>query len=99
MPRVNVRCCCEGEKILGTLDLHSLHPVQRISVLSDPPSGFTLNDDPMGFVQIESHEIQLKEIDLGGGRREIAVYSDDRPIEFWRCLSGFREQGAAKDGQ
>lgn len=25
------------------------------------------------------------------GEREIAVYSDDRPIEFWRGVRGFEE--------
>jgi hypothetical protein len=90
MHRLNVRCCCEGEKILGTLDLAILQPVQRIYVL--PVSeGWTPNDDPMGFVDIEVHTIQLKEISLPRGRTEIAVYSDDRPIEFWRRLSGFKE--------
>ena len=41
---------------------------------------------------VNQHEIEFKRVvDRKNNIDEVAVYSDDRPIEFWRKLIGFRE--------
>lgn len=39
---------------------------------------------------VEQHQIAIREIFLDG-RTELAVYSEDRGIDFWRRLPSFQE--------
>ena len=86
-----VRCCCESSKIFGFLQL------------PDNPNTWVYRTitDRSG----KGHRIELREaceatvIDYLGSsepiKRErtadLAVYSDDRPIEFWRQFDTFVE--------
>lgn len=77
---LNVRCCCQPTKILGQL------PV------SDPsPSHFRVVDSDG-----QGHLIEIREVwdylSKGGMTHESAIYSEDRPIAFWRTIPGFVEE-------
>lgn len=92
--RMNVRCCCQPQKILGTMDV-AYEFSDRFVVMEK------LEPMPVrsarGMVMSPSsacHEIKVREfVDYSSGvpQRERAVYSDDRPIEFWRKIRGFKE--------
>lgn len=101
MKTVNVRCCCQPEKIIGTLDLsEGTIERRRFWVFERPwPKRFVTADASLGLDEIQPFNsdrylIVLKNFshaDNAGDRREVAVYSDDRPIEFWRKLHSFKE--------
>lgn len=80
-----VRCCCTPNKIFGFLQLSE-------------------DDAKRAEVEINRHRIQIRAMhensmlcrdgdgpDVMEGTVERAVYSDDRPREFWRRLPGFIE--------
>lgn len=85
-----VRCCCQPTKIFGFIQLHSKSQMQNVL-------------DNCGY----AHTVELKAmqevapIRLDRERppmqaeltvqKELAIYSDDRPIEFWRTIPGFLE--------
>ena len=85
-----VNCCCQPDVLFGFISLpadrqHFVHG-QRFVIL-----------DRRG----RPHDVELKPLatisepagttDGWRRRREMAIYSDDRPIEFWRTIPGFRE--------
>lgn len=95
-----VRCCCTPQKVFGFLRLlapnnpltthHTTltdnngqqHPIKIMPIYSNPnmSSHFgrvLFNMDPVQFLE---HT-----------KPELAVYSDDRPLEFWRNIPGFVE--------
>ena len=73
-----VRCCCQPTKILGFLRLED-GPIDRV-VVSDVYGGW--------------HQLLLREsVHTVHAPREIAIYADDRPIDFWRSIDGFVEAG------
>lgn len=87
--RLNVRCCCQPAKILGTLEVPMAEPGSfSIAVLGGMPP-VVLCGSPTA-VSYETHEIKIREFGQFG-RYERAVYSDDRGIEFWRKIPGFIE--------
>jgi hypothetical protein len=78
-----VRCCCQPRSIMGF-------------VLASAPDGVRVLTvtDAIG----DQHRVSLERIatcaDFNGlsvVSDELAVYSDDRPIEFWRTIHGFVE--------
>lgn len=105
MPRYFVRCCCQPQKILGVLELRhpvggrsTVHVRERLRFPTCSLRRFDANE-PMPATAIRRyHAIKLRIFD----RNEIAVYSEDRPIEFWRTIEGFRENknaaGEVADG-
>src|ERR1044072_8420709 len=84
-----VRCCCTPSKIFGFMRVAD--GVDKFTVISGD----------------ETHKVELRPIRTsimskfeegisGDGTsmstvRELAIYSDDRPIDFWRQVSGFVE--------
>jgi hypothetical protein len=77
MDWVAVRCCCQPTRIFGFLRLERDHgPTVTVT-------------DVFGAQQV----LELKRYCAGGGfiNDERAIYSDDRPIEFWRSIPGFVE--------
>lgn len=90
----NVRCCCNPNIVLGTLDVPNasmmsthidvprLVPVRAWSRITQPE-------------QAESHvthdRLEIGDVWLDGAYLERAIKSNDRPIEFWRQLRGFHE--------
>lgn len=97
MARLNVRCCCQPQKILGTLELTHLRPgPQHLCARMEYPRLADLVEyigDGKGILpSIPYEQIELRYCrDPNQSKLEIAVYSDDRPIEFWRKFSSFRE--------
>lgn len=82
-----VRCCCEPLKIFGFL------------LLDGRQKAHTIRD-----TRGDTHRVELRPVreicssEYGDPpdvetqvRSEVAVYSDDRPIEFWRTIPGFLE--------
>ncbi len=99
MHRLNVRCCCQPQKILGTLELRSLALRQEVYIPPEYPSIWSKPEAINEIVQVPPYEtIVLRQFyHLATGELELAVYSDDRPIEFWRKFKGFREATSESD--
>lgn len=90
--RLNVRCCCQPQKILGSLEVSSNR--DRFLVHESVSFKYPLANEPRNNVPV--HEIQVRYFkNYEEGTLERAVYSDDRPIEFWRKIPGFRENKEA----
>lgn len=97
MREYNVRCCCQPKKILGTLRLPTGLKHRDTIVVQEhwgPSWAFNADDfdSPKEPMTVVVHQVELRE--FGGppwDNCEIAVYSDDRPIEFWRKICGFTE--------
>lgn len=85
---LNVRCCCRPQKILGTLEIDDLHLSFTVAIARPISTGPTW---PREWVAFDYHRIELRHYQGFDEETEIAVYSDDRPIEFWRQLPNFRE--------
>ena len=92
--KLNVRCCCQPTKILGTFEvpngagrgfmLYTMEfPHEPISMMVTPSE---IAPTIPAYNRAE-HWIQIKTFGYG----ESAVYSDDRPIEFWRRFPQFKE--------
>lgn len=81
-----VRCCCTPQKIFGFLQVNR-DAVDRCCQ--------TIMLDRDG----QEHVIEIRRISAGTCEadreltihEELAVYSDDRPIEFWRTIPDFME--------
>ena len=92
-----VRCCCEPQKILGYIDLPRdrygdgertrVKTMPMLSVTAFPKSG----EKPVAMRSTDEIIILRRYRDYAVGIDEMAVYSDDRPIEFWRKIVGFME--------
>jgi hypothetical protein len=93
MHRLNVRCCCQPQKILGTIELASLSRRQYVYIHPEYPSFRDCIDRPNEIVpSMQPIIIELRNFfDPAASEFELAVYSDDRPIEFWRKFPGFKE--------
>lgn len=83
--RLNVRCCCDPAKILGTLEVPS-GGYQRITI----PPRFTVFGDILSPEWFPQDTLEIGEVVLACGRRERAVKSGDRPDEFWDTLASFK---------
>lgn len=104
MTRLNVRCCCQPEKILGTMELPTAvarHPTQiRVPFLANGQVGFGLIDEwtaTFGHPNLHTSTVVIelrtfRDFTFPGNhlREELAVYSDDRPVEFWKQFPSFR---------
>lgn len=115
MARLNVRCCCQPTKILGTLEVPDAIAhhggrfqviVSNVDVLLHRNDRECLLDElpALGLETVEVRKIGLpctvSELERRLARyplpaepmpSEYAVYSEERPIEFWRKVRGFRE--------
>jgi hypothetical protein len=91
-----VRCCCQPNKIFGYMDVPAGAKTHFEVVSFTPalPVWDHKNLEPTAAWSAERHTIEIKPIKLENhspGEYELAVYSDDRPIEFWRKIRGFHE--------
>jgi hypothetical protein len=78
-----VRCCCTPKKVFGFLKLYGPFKARQT---------FITNYDG------QKHSIKIRPIFIdktktGSVPPELAIYSDDKPIEFWRTIPGFLEVG------
>jgi hypothetical protein len=78
------------EKVLGWFDLPENQESFTIRQMPDiRASDFMCAHEAVPLPV--AHYIEIKEYMHGLFRREWAIYSDDRPIEFWRKIPGFIE--------
>lgn len=93
--KLNVRCCCKGEKILGTLEVQDGYVNDgvfiRLHLFEERPDTSTLAADPEAVQNNIKTAIVRKFYDGKHLSAEFAVHSDSRPIEFWRKVMGFKE--------
>lgn len=86
-----VRCCCTPMKILGFFaleprggseyyvrDAHGQEHRIELKLISKMTC--VAGEPPLPAFNVDFYE-----------DREIAIYSDDRPIQFWRTIPGFVE--------
>lgn len=105
MRRLNVRCCCTPTKIFGTMEVpdNVLWNGATFPVLLIPEREHWTHD-PNTLVkhnQTEWHRITVMKFrsriratvteDIILDNDELAVYSDDRPREFWLRVPTFQE--------
>ena len=91
---VAVRCCCQPARILGFVlltedDLRRRRarlPLRVTASVFDPRN---LDPAPEAVVQT-AQEVELRVMSTQYST-ELAVYSEERPIEFWRTVAGFVE--------
>lgn len=83
---VAVRCCCTPTKVLGFISM------RRENV----KAGYCFRLPVRGVHMAKI--CHLREMAMGRYAQEIAIYSEDRPIEFWRSVSGFIEAGEPSVG-
>lgn len=92
--KINVRCCCQPVKIFGTLEIDG--PVQdgaRVTLMK-PVAGHSMclhNVTQPSF----SNVLIKRFVDPDHGTEELAIYSEERPVEFWRGVKGFIEGDVA----
>ena len=92
MKRLNIRCCCQPQKILGSMEVPNdiaktageFVAKERVSVVSSFKHEKYLLKSP------KVHRIQIRAF-TNGDKVESAVYSEDRPIEFWKNVESFEE--------
>ncbi len=105
--RLNVRCCCLPQRVLGSIDLPE--DLSKAGTFRVPMSIETGSAGPLTvyankpfaieYVTVEVREFQEREavpeaIEPRGVRlthRELAIFSDDRPVQFWRKFPSFIE--------
>lgn len=88
-----VRCCCHGERILGFLKLRTGQAVEGRTLVTDQPhysSVLSAMAHPSVQETVKRWPVTIKEF-AGIEQRELAVYSEDRPVEYWRDVPGFVE--------
>lgn len=93
--RLNVRCCCLPQKILGSIDVprelvfsESRFPLRRKFLpLPEAPGP----DDPvLPTIRDPEEAGQIRRFrHRGGAVDEFAVYSDDKPASFWEQFQTF----------
>jgi len=104
MARYPVRCCCKPQKVLGYLEMprsdYRNGETEVVSVRSLSVRSFFPAHEKPGMVRDVRYPIKFYGFrDFERGTFEIAVYSDDRPIEFWKTVSGFTPAAYHENGQ
>ena len=90
--RLNVRCCCQPERVFGTLEVPAVDTKWAFPLYRKTS---TEQFDPNAIPSYKDIEYAYCR-EIVGTRddptvREVAVYSEDRPIEFWREIETFIE--------
>lgn len=90
--RYAVRCCCQPMKVLGYLDLPAdLRHGSRVQLYRPPRVSVMTSYEPPATIPAPEWAEIREFYSYATGRRvvELAVYSDDRPVEFWAGLPNF----------
>ena len=95
-----VRCCCQPKKVLGFLRLSAkvAQDARYVELLPRPhhvevsawppkPEATMVLDAPIRLEIRHMGDTETRDT----YRYERAIYSEDRPIEFWRTIPGFVE--------
>lgn len=96
MIRLNVRCCCTPGKVLGTLQvpedfLHRRGNVELHRSLIFQRDAVAVPSHPVK-VKVDRVSLTLASYSPGIGLPcQLAIKSDERPLEFWRTVPGFSE--------
>lgn len=81
-----VRCCCRPEKVLGHLNGPAGVPGFYVTFRES----FSNRHQEAHYVRPEAPVyVEVRAFRHEDGSRELAVYSDDRPIEFWAQIPSF----------
>lgn len=100
-----VRCCCTPKKVFGFIKMEAPYPNERFPVvrtlvdnMGTPQSiklmSIFVNKNFCGSI---TERISPPDYMLEHTVPEVAIYSDDRPIEFWRTIPGFVEAPQTED--
>jgi hypothetical protein len=84
-----VRCCCNPKKILGFLPVQErsiLSGIARVQQTYDPDIMLAMHQSFVSDAMLKVHGVKIRQYGM-----EHAVYSDDRPVEFWRKIHNFVE--------
>ncbi len=89
-----VRCCCTPDKIFGFLQVEETEFTPVVVDRTGRPHVLeirTFSDCRRVYASFDLEQRKVPVPLRRDGHRERAVYSDDRPIEFWRSIPGFVE--------
>lgn len=87
-----VRCCCSPERVFGFLKVPRSLEGDRYRVVDIAGVIHEVKIKPYCEIPVAmAPPIQISLIPTGAMEKEAAIYSDDRPIEFWRSIKGFVE--------
>lgn len=104
--KLNVRCCCKPKKILGTLEVRQsitkagnyTIPVPSVSSRAAEFTPDGVEPTPLRMVPVTLKVMKFSEglVKNADGSwyyrtSELAIYSDDRGVAFWRNIPGFTE--------
>lgn len=98
-----VRCCCKPETLLGFLRVRRAFN-EPIGNETEVHFRDRMGKDHRGVIRRlrkpqpfnpEMLHSRPRPSELIRGEEELAVYSDDRPLVFWRTIPDFIEAGAA----
>jgi len=92
MVKLNVRCCCTSTKILGTLEAPN--------DIAKKKGSFVILEKHREVVSILTHVVKTKLVGQSfmnkrgdkTVKHEMAVYSQNRSVEFWRNIDNFKEK-------
>lgn len=84
-----VRCCCKPNTIFGFLSLEPCRQQQKVK--DRRGNEHTVELRPIAQICVPDNSWEYRSIVEPVYEQEVAVYSDDRPIEFWREIPGFIE--------
>lgn len=85
-----VRCCCNGARILGFLKLRCAQASAGRTLVTDSERQ-TAARSVADMLTPKVTTIRRWPITIRIYGNELAVYSEDRPIEYWRDVPGFVE--------
>lgn len=89
-----VRCCCQPQKVIGFMRLYNAPLdyvlVREVETLRTSSAVIGDANIPGPVAITPTHRIEIRTFN-DHGVKEPAIYSDDRPIEFWRRIRGFVE--------
>jgi len=85
-----VRCCCTPQKIFGFLNLPMNIRMARVRLKSGELVEVQIKQSCRASVQFAPSSLS-PEIDHIEQHYEMAIYSEERPIQFWREVEGFME--------
>jgi hypothetical protein len=92
---LKVRCCCQPDIIYGTLDIPDYQiGMESIRVLSKEFLEIGCYEENVISRKQAIEQVIIKpysETNYGVVIKEYAVFSEERPRDFWRNIIGFKE--------
>lgn len=86
--RVNVRCCCDPNIVIGTLEVGRAEPCfffPKVKI------SYGVYDNTVDYSAVTIPKLEIARVAFPNtGAHEYAVKSGDRPDEFWDTLVSFR---------